>query len=134
MLSGRDTFRSRTEIVRPYTGHMERSIHIRQSGERMRRLPVGAEVLAGGGVDFRVWAPRRTKVEVVIEGGPGFRQTNAFRAVELNREAGGYFSGVDPAAVDGTCYRYRLDAGGDLFPDPASRFQPEGPHGPSQVV
>lgn len=113
---------------------MERSIHIRPSGERTRCLPVGAEVLAGGGVDFRVWAPRRKTVEVVIEGGPGFRQTNAFRAVELTREPGGYFSGGIPAAADGTRYRYRLDAGGDLFPDPASRFQPEGPHGPSQVV
>ena len=30
-------------------------------------------------------------------------------------------------------YRYVLD-GGDAFPDPASRYQPEGPHGPSQVV
>ena len=95
----------------------------------MRRLPVGAEVLAGGGVHFRVWAPRRKTVEVVIENGP-----DAPQAVELNREAGGYFSGMVPAAADGTFYRYRLDAGGDLFPDPASRFQPEGPHGPSQVV
>ncbi|MGD1075650.1 MAG: alpha-amylase family glycosyl hydrolase [Thermodesulfovibrionales bacterium] len=102
--------------------------------KRMRRLPVGAEVLSGGGVHFRVWAPRRKTAEVVIESGPGYRQTDAAPAFELNREASGYFSGVVPAAVDGTFYRYRLDAGGDLFPDPASRFQPEGPHGPSQVV
>ncbi len=100
----------------------------------MRRLPVGAEVLAGGGVHFRVWAPRRITVEVVIESGPGYRQTDASQTVELNREASGYFSGVMPAAADGTLYRYRLDSGIDLFPDPASRFQPEGPHGPSQVV
>src|SRR5215467_12076726 len=36
-------------------------------------------------------------------------------------------------APPGTLYRFRLD-GGDAFPDPASRYQPEGPHGPSQVV
>jgi 1,4-alpha-glucan branching enzyme len=33
-----------------------------------RRLPVGAEALPGGGVHFRVWAPRRRRVEVVFEG------------------------------------------------------------------
>src|SRR5512134_2822277 len=99
----------------------------------MRRLPVGAEAIAGGGVHFRVWAPRRNTVEVVVEIGPGYRQADASRGIPLNREAGGYFSGVVPSAADGTCYRYRLD-GGELFPDPASRFQPTGPHGPSQVI
>jgi hypothetical protein len=39
-----------------------------------------------------------------------------------------------PAAADGTLYRYRLNSGSDLFPDPVSRFRPEGPHRPSQVV
>jgi maltooligosyltrehalose trehalohydrolase len=99
-----------------------------------RRLPVGAEVLADGGVHFRVWAPKRKQVEVVIEGGPGFAGGKA--AFELKPEAGGaagYFSGTLAAARAGTLYRLRLD-GGDAFPDPASRFQPEGPHGASQVV
>jgi hypothetical protein len=35
-----------------------------------RRLPVGAEVIPGRGVHFRVWASRRRRVEVVLEGGP----------------------------------------------------------------
>lgn len=100
----------------------------------IRRLPVGAEVLAGGGVHFRVWAPRRKTVQVVIEGGPGYLGADGAQAIELGREADGYFSGAVPGTNDGTLYRYRLDSGGDLFPDPASRFQPEGPHGPSQVV
>src|SRR5438477_148834 len=47
-------------------------------------------------------------------------------------EGGGYFSGTVPSARAGTDYRYRL--GGGLFPDPASRYQPEGPHGPSRVI
>lgn len=97
-----------------------------------RRLPVGAEVLPGGGVHFRVWAPRRRKVEVVLEGGPGYG--GGPLAVELTPEGAGYFSGETREARAGTLYRYRLDDGGDLYPDPASRFQPEGPHGPSQVV
>ena len=50
-----------------------------------RRLPVGAEALPGGGVHFRVWAPRRRRVAVVFEGGPD--------AVELAAEGDGYFSG-----------------------------------------
>ena len=94
--------------------------------EYPRRLPIGAEAQAGGGVHFRVWAPRRRKVEVVLDG-PGSA------AFSLVGEQSGYFGGLVRPAEAGTRYRYRLD-GEDSFPDPASRFQPEGPHGPSQVV
>jgi maltooligosyltrehalose trehalohydrolase len=87
------------------------------------RFPVGAEVIAGRGVHFRVWAPVRRSVEVVTADG----------ATPLQIEDGGYFSGVVEQARAGTLYRFRLD-GHDEFPDPASRFQPEGPHGPSQVI
>jgi maltooligosyltrehalose trehalohydrolase len=51
----------------------------------------------------------------------------------LTREADGYFSGVAPGVGPGSLYRYRLD-GDQAFPDPASRFQPQGPNGPSQVI
>jgi maltooligosyltrehalose trehalohydrolase len=89
-----------------------------------RRLPVGAEPVVGGEAHFRVWAPAAHRVEVVVDGGA---------ATQLAPEPGGYFSGVADGARVGTRYRYRL--GGDkAYPDPASRFQPEGPHGPSEVV
>jgi maltooligosyltrehalose trehalohydrolase len=52
----------------------------------------------------------------------------------LTLEGNGYFSGTVRGAGAGTRYRYRLDDGPDLYPDPASRFQPEGPHGPSEVI
>jgi maltooligosyltrehalose trehalohydrolase len=52
---------------------------------------------------------------------------------ELTAEADGYFSGLVAGAGAGALYKYRLD-GGDAFPDPASRYQPQGPHGPSRVV
>ena len=91
-------------------------------------MPIGAEPLDDGGVEFRVWAPKRETVEVVIEGGPGEGTT-----VALESEPGGYFSGVVPAAADGSLYRFRLD-NEQLLPDVASRFQPDGPHGPSRVV
>lgn len=80
--------------------------------------------MPAGGVHFRVWAPRRKKVEVTLDSGA---------AIALERDAEGYFAGLAPQAGDGSRYRFRLD-GGDAFPDPASRFQPDGPHGPSQVV
>ena len=91
-----------------------------------RRLPVGAEALPGGGVHFRVWAPRRRRVAVVFEGGPD--------AVELAAEGDGYFSGHAASARAGALYRCRLDDDPNLYPDPVSRFQPQGPHGPSEVI
>ncbi len=96
-----------------------------------RRLPVGAEPLPEGGVHFRVWAPRRKRVQVVFEAGRGVGANP--QPVELEREPGGYFSGR-ASAGPGSLYHFRLDGEERLYPDPASRFQPDGPHGPSQVV
>jgi maltooligosyltrehalose trehalohydrolase len=98
-----------------------------------RRLPVGAEVQPEVGVHFRVWAPRRKRVEVVLEGGVPAGTGNAPLTYELEPESAGYFSGLVLGAGAGALYRYRLD-GGEAYPDPASRFQPGGPHGPSQIV
>ncbi len=94
-----------------------------------RRLPVGAEVTSEG-VHFRVWAPLRKRVEVVFEESSSEEWEVDF---ELTPEKDGYFSGLMQGAGAGALYKYRLD-GGDAFPDPASRFQPQGPHGPSQVI
>ncbi len=88
-----------------------------------RRRPAGAEVVSGGGVHFRVWAPERKSVDVETSGS----------FFPLEREADGYFSGLMAGAAAGTLYKFRLD-GGDSFPDPASLFQPEGPHGFSEVI
>lgn len=93
-----------------------------------RRLPVGAEVTPAG-VSFRVWAPQRKRVEVVIADG-----LEQLLPVTLEAEGNGYFSGVSAAARSGSLYHYRLDSEADLLADPASRFQPEGPLGPSQVI
>ena len=96
-------------------------------GTAGRRLPVGAELVRGGGVHFRVWAPRRRAVEVVLENAAG-------PALPLTSEGDGYFAGLAPRASGGALYRLRLDGGQHLYPDPASRFQPQGPHGPSAVI
>lgn len=90
-----------------------------------RRFPVGAEPAPDGGVHFRVWAPRRQTVGVVLG--------DADVATGLTPEPGGYFSGVVRNATAGSTYLFLLDDEVTL-PDPASRFQPEGPHGPSMVI
>ncbi len=92
-----------------------------------RRYPVGAE-LVDGKVHARVWAPRRRRVELV--------DAAAERAVayELEAEENGYFSGFAEQLKAGSLYGFRLDESARLYPDPASRFQPSGPHGPSEVI
>src|SRR5688572_19884102 len=91
-----------------------------------RKLPIGAEPRPGG-VHFRVWAPQSRSAQVeLIDGG------KIQRTVALSEEKGGYFSGLIEDIGPGALYKYRLDSGS--FPDPASRFQPDGPHGPSQVI
>ena len=88
-----------------------------------RRYPIGAELIGDGRVHFRVWAPRARQLEVAIEG----------KLYWLEREPDGYFSGA-AEANPGTLYRFRVNGEENSYPDPASRFQPEGPHGPSCVV
>jgi maltooligosyltrehalose trehalohydrolase len=53
---------------------------------------------------------------------------------ELQAEPGGYHSGLIDDCASGSLYGFRLNREGRWFPDPMSRFQPQGPHGPSQVV
>src|SRR5215472_5883769 len=89
-----------------------------------RRLPVGAE-LRPGGVDFRVWAPAVREVVVELDG---------HRRRQLSPEPGGYFSALVEHISAGAPYRFRLDRSETLLPDPAARFQPDGPHGASEVI
>ncbi|HEX8230141.1 MAG TPA: malto-oligosyltrehalose trehalohydrolase [Chloroflexia bacterium] len=92
------------------------------------QLPVGAQ-LRENGVRFRVWAEDVARVEVAILGAEGKEES----ALELTRDREGYFEGFVEGAGVGTRYMYRLN-GDTLRPDPASRYQPEGVHGPSEVV
>jgi maltooligosyltrehalose trehalohydrolase len=87
-----------------------------------RRLPVGAEYVGSARAHIRIWAPAAREVVVVTES-----------STPLRVEGEGYFSGTIDA-VAGQRYQLRIDDGPTLYPDPASRFQPEGPHGPSEVV
>ncbi len=105
--------------------------------EISRTLPVGADVQPSGGTHFRVWAPRRKKVAVVLTADGRGASTEASREAishELRAEGNGYWSALVAEARAGMRYQYRLDNDERLYPDPASRFQPDGVHGPSQIV
>jgi maltooligosyltrehalose trehalohydrolase len=95
-----------------------------------RRRRIGAEAVPGKGVSFRVYAPGRERVEVVIEGAAGDRAGHRLVAEGEH----GYWSGLVPGLAAGARYRFRLAGDEDLYPDPASRRQPEGPFGPSEVI
>jgi maltooligosyltrehalose trehalohydrolase len=94
-----------------------------------RRYPIGAEVISENETDFRLWAPKARELDLVIEHGSNSRPT--FHP--LTAEPRGYFSGAINAG-HGTKYGFRVNGGQKLYPDPASRFQPEGPHGPSYII
>ena len=90
--------------------------------------------MPGGGVHFRVWAPRWRRVAVVPESATDDPRAREFVPVSLEPEAAGYFAGCVPDAGPGTRYRFHLDDDPHLYPDPAARYQPDGPHGPSEVI
>lgn len=96
-----------------------------------RRLAVGAEPVAGGGFHFRVWGPRAETIELLLDAGAGWKRAESVR---LQREPQGYYWAEVPQAAPGMQYRFRLNGSETLVPDPVSRFQPDGPHGPSELV
>jgi malto-oligosyltrehalose trehalohydrolase len=124
---------------------------------RHHELPWGAQP-GPGGVRFRLWAPRAAAVAVRLEAAPsplspaqarvegaasspalGSRargnddlETEVAATLPMTAEGGGWFALTTGRAGPGTRYRYVVD--GHAYPDPASRRQPEGVHGPSEVV
>jgi maltooligosyltrehalose trehalohydrolase len=92
-----------------------------------RAASLGA-VIDDGGTSFRVWAPGARMVEVVVESG-----ARAGTRMLLAPAHDGLHEALVPGIRAGDRYRLSLD-GLPPLPDPASRYQPEGVHGPSQVV
>lgn len=94
--------------------------------ETTSRVAAGAEVHADGSTHFRVWAPRPERVRLVLEA------PDRSKEIALQPETDGYFAASVPGVGPGQRYWYELD--GRRLADPASRWQPEGPFGPSEVV
>src|SRR5688572_27387837 len=80
------------------------------------------------GCTFSVWAPDSSEVHIAVEPPQGRTFT-----IPMSRTADGTFTVAIPRIRAGDRYRYYLPEKG-AFPDPASRYQPEGVHGPSEVV
>lgn len=112
-----------------------------------RRLAVGAELLGDSTASVRVWTPKRSAVELcIIDGDFGSIEPQQpvsidelpagceHRAIAMQLESDGYFSAIVDRVSPGALYGFRLDADRRLLADPASRFQPLGPCGPSQLV
>lgn len=93
---------------------------------------LGATPIADDRTEFQVWAPKARKLCVQIIERQG-KQETVVREQPLERDEQGVFTGVVDACAPGTLYRYQLD-GKPARPDPISRFQPFGVHGPSQVI
>lgn len=96
-----------------------------------RRYPIGAELIGEDRTHFRVWAPKARRLDVVLESSPENEAERTFHPLEA--ESGGYFSGAITANA-GAFYRFRVNEAETFHPDPASRFQPQGPHRSSCVV
>ena len=85
-------------------------------------VPTLGALVGDRGVTFRAWAPAQTSMSVVIDD----------NEMSMTRDQNGYFSALVPNARPGQRYRFKLKEG--LRPDPVSRYQPEGPDGPSEIV
>ena len=99
--------------------------------QKTSRAP-GAHLHADGACTFRVWAPAANSVRILFDNGEP--------ALELKKQAdphdeGFFFATAAPGtAPAGKRYRIALDTVPEPLPDPASRFQPEGVHGPSEIA
>ncbi len=88
-------------------------------------LPFGAEIQPDAQVRFRLFAPAAQTVRLTLENHP--------EPLPMTADGNGWFSLTTPDAHPGSLYRFLLPDG-SAVPDPASRFQPEDVHGPSEVI
>jgi malto-oligosyltrehalose trehalohydrolase len=93
--------------------------------QRIHRMPQGAELQSSGGVRFRLWAPRFAVIHLALEGED--------EALPMTALDAGWHELVVLRAGVGSRYRFVLPDGVRV-PDPASRFQPDDVHGPSEVI
>src|SRR5438034_6287881 len=88
-----------------------------------RRYPIGAELIGPNETHFRVWAPKAQHLDLVLEERVANDAKRIFHSLQADED--GYFSGTAGVGA-GALYRFRLNDGENFYPDPASRFQPDG--------
>ncbi len=81
--------------------------------------------LADNSWEFNVWAPKAKKITLVLE--------DKKEEIPLEKKEPGYWHLNYDKISPGSLYRYRINDG-ESFPDPASLSQPEGVHGPSEII
>jgi 1,4-alpha-glucan branching enzyme len=86
-------------------------------------MPFGAELLADGRVRFNFWAPAHPHIDVQLQD----------MLLPMQQQSGGWHTLSTDRAAAGSRYRFVLPDG-SAVPDPASRFQPQDVHGPSEVI
>jgi maltooligosyltrehalose trehalohydrolase len=94
-----------------------------------RRTLLGGNLLENG-AEFRVWAPERKTIHVVLVDPSG----RELQKVRLQPDDGGFYSEQVSGPEHGDLYFYQVDDEPKLYPDPVSHFQPHGVHGPSQLI
>jgi maltooligosyltrehalose trehalohydrolase len=115
-------------MIAPQLATLDARLSVRPARANVGARSQGADPLAGGGVRYRTWC-EHDRAEVVLFD----QQGNESRTFELQPEGDGYFSAIDEEGKSGDLYKYRFGESGP-WPDPASRCQPNGVHGPSVVV
>jgi malto-oligosyltrehalose trehalohydrolase len=95
--------------------------------KRRHRMKFGAAVEADGTASFALWAPAARRVDLRL------MRRDGERMLAMERQDDDRFALASDAARAGDRYLYVVD-GERAVPDPASRYQPEGVHGPSQLV
>ncbi len=93
--------------------------------KRSRSMPFGAEYRDDGSVRLRLWAPAARTVDLCLNGDAS--------SASMKQIEDGWFELITSALGNGDHYHLQID-GKLRIPDPASRFQPQDVHGPSQVV
>ena len=94
--------------------------------------PVCANLKSNGTWEFSVWAPARESVVLHLSPRSG-EPSSLDRSITMTKDENGYHRAVVDDLAPHSRYVYRLDHSKE-YPDPASRFQPDGVHGPSEIV
>jgi len=92
--------------------------------KRKHEMPFGAEVRDDGTTRFRLWAPKASSVAIQLN--------NLECTLPMLKGDDGWFELITDAHA-GAQYSFKIDDKQSV-PDPASRFQPSGVHGPSEVI
>lgn len=96
-------------------------------------INIGATYLGQERCHFRVWTPEIDRVELHLWAADAAGSAEPERLIPMQRQGQGYHQATVDNVKPGSRYLYRLN-GGEEWPDPVSRFQPEGVHHPSAVV